>query len=90
MRGFCVQDDWTPLHYAAYKGHVDIVKHLVASGAKKDAKTKVSFSSTLMVPSGFTSTHVFGISARHSCCRTGKGLHHTCCQSCHQHHWALL
>eukprot|EP00899_Mesostigma_viride_P012683 jgi/Mesvir1/21415/Mv25933-RA.1 len=51
MRGCCMQFDCTPMHVAAQEAHLDIVEHLVTSGANKEAKAKVSFSSTLMAPS---------------------------------------
>ena len=35
----CDHEDWTPLHYAAYKNNLDIVKALIASGADLEART---------------------------------------------------
>jgi hypothetical protein len=37
-----MQAQWTPLHCAAFYGHVDVVRHLVASGATMDAVTNVT------------------------------------------------
>lgn len=34
-------DGWTPLHYAAQKGHLDIVKYLIQKGAHVDAKEQM-------------------------------------------------
>ena len=39
---YYIQYDWTPLHYAAHKGHTAIVQLLLQAGADKDAKTNVS------------------------------------------------
>jgi hypothetical protein len=36
------QDGWSPLHSACYKGHVDVVKALIASGADVQATANVS------------------------------------------------
>ena len=35
----CQKDGWTPLHCAANAGHLDVVKHLVDSGASTKAET---------------------------------------------------
>ena len=37
-----VQDGWTPIYSAAYYGHSECVKVLLAAGADKEAKDKVS------------------------------------------------
>lgn len=37
----CLQAGLTPLHYAAYSGHLENVKTLLAMGADKNAKTNV-------------------------------------------------
>ena len=34
------KDGWTPLHCAANAGHLNVVKHLVDSGASTKAETK--------------------------------------------------
>jgi len=36
------QDGYTPIHKAAWKGHVDVIKVLVAAGVDKDLKSDVS------------------------------------------------
>ena len=36
-----MQEDWTALHAAADKGHLEVVKLLLASGANPGAKGKV-------------------------------------------------
>ena len=33
MMTFVLQDGWSPLHKASYKGHLDIVKTLIEAGA---------------------------------------------------------
>lgn len=38
---FCVQDGDTPLHYAARKGHEEVVKVLLEAGAIKDVRNEV-------------------------------------------------
>ena len=38
------QDGLTPLHWAAMRGHAEIVEALLEAGADKDAKTKVQSS----------------------------------------------
>jgi hypothetical protein len=35
------QDDWTPLHYAANKGQLEVARRLLESGADKEVKEKV-------------------------------------------------
>ena len=42
-----MQDGWTPLHFAADYGHMDVVKLLLKEGAAATAVTKVSFFITL-------------------------------------------
>ena len=37
-----IQDQWTPLHYAARGGHTDSVALLAASGANINMKNNVS------------------------------------------------
>ena len=37
------QEDWTALHAAADKGHLEVVKVLLASGADANAKGKARF-----------------------------------------------
>ena len=34
------EDGWTPLHWAAYNGHTDVVKALITAEADVDAKNK--------------------------------------------------
>ena len=36
-----MQDGWTPLHFAADKGHVQVAELLLAKGADIEAKDKV-------------------------------------------------
>ena len=36
-----LQDGWTPLHWASYYGHLDVVKFLVEQGADKEAANEV-------------------------------------------------
>ena len=38
-----LQNQWTPLHLAAYGGNADIVKVLLEEGADVNAKDKVSY-----------------------------------------------
>ena len=33
------QDGWTPLHHAAHAGHLEVVTHLVESGASTKVQT---------------------------------------------------
>jgi len=37
-----LQDGWTPLHQAAHNGHIEVVRHLLSSGADVNKATKVS------------------------------------------------
>jgi len=37
-----LQDCWTPLHRAAYSGHIEVVRHLVSSGADVNKADNVS------------------------------------------------
>ncbi len=38
-----VQDNYTPLHFAAYNGHTPVVELLIKLGASIDALTKVNY-----------------------------------------------
>ena len=38
---FLIQDGWTPLHYAAWKGHSEMLTKLLDSGAVVDVQEKV-------------------------------------------------
>ena len=37
-----LQDGWTPLYTAAYSGHIEVVRHLLSSGADVNKAEKVS------------------------------------------------
>ena len=39
---YIYQNRWTPLHKAAHKGHIDVMKVLVDAGADIEAKDGVS------------------------------------------------
>ena len=39
---FCLQDNWTALHFAAKEGHVACVRELLEAGANTEAKDMVS------------------------------------------------
>ena len=39
---FCIQYNQTPLHLAAWGGHVDVAETLIQNGAEIDAKSEVS------------------------------------------------
>jgi ankyrin repeat protein len=43
-----VQDNQTPLHYAAQEGHLPCVQLLVKKGATVDAKNKVKLTAVLL------------------------------------------
>ena len=38
----CLQDAWTPLHYAACNGHLPVTETLLQHGADADATEKVT------------------------------------------------
>jgi ankyrin repeat protein len=39
---------WTPLHYAAYEGHADVVEYLLGVGANKDALAPNGYSALML------------------------------------------
>ena len=41
-----MQDGWTPLHWAAQKGSLEVVKLLLDKGVDVNAKTNVSYHDT--------------------------------------------
>ena len=42
-------DGWTPLHYAAQEGYVEVMKILLARGAQVDQKVSIQRSSFLSI-----------------------------------------
>ena len=38
---FCLQNGWTPLHFAAQSGHILVVEALIAAGADVNAFNEV-------------------------------------------------
>lgn len=51
------KDGWTPLHYAATKGHLDVVKYLIESDADVDADSPTNIT-PLMMASRYGHIHV--------------------------------
>ena len=49
MMTFVLQYDWSPLHKASDKGHLDIVKTLIEAGANVNQTTKVQCVGRLLV-----------------------------------------
>ena len=55
---FLLQDHWSPLHAASYKGHVEVVKALIEAKAKVNSATKVGTHIFLIIVNIHTPTCV--------------------------------
>ena len=52
----CVQDRWTPLHFAAQNGHTVVVEFLIKSGADVSATLQVTICPEFHTKYNYTSS----------------------------------
>ena len=79
-----MQDDRTPLHYAAENGGVDVVKLLIREGAAVDAVTQVII---FNAPSCWQCDSAFGMTVCHAVCHIHHKRH--ACAATGQHEYGF-
>ena len=62
------QDGDTPLHAAAYNGHMEVVRVLLDAGVDKEAKNQVREGAEVLAISWYTSNNQYAGDRNRSCC----------------------